>query len=152
MAKRSVPLFLRGYVGQSAANTYVEKEIDTNLNAAISSNVMYITSIVIERFGSLAAANEEISLQLTKDSFGSMQPVHDSSVIWAYKHRAAGANIGVEVMVAEFEIVMPVPVLGSIYLGLNTTALAIPETVSYRLGYELQKVTQAEMVRLLAAS
>lgn len=158
--------FLRFSVAESAASTYTEKEIDTNLSAE-RGVMMEIHSIEIHNnahgnLGEVAAGNDEsIQFHISRESKTAIILPDNSDTILMdgivlSRSPAIGTDAGplwmLNQQVLRYDFPMPIPyVKPSIFaavLGTDATGLA---TIRGRIGYTLRLIDREEFLELLVA-
>lgn len=158
--------FLRFDVEESAAATYTEKELDTNLSAE-RGVMMEIHSIEIYspdfvNFLEVAAgAFESFAFHVARESKTVVQPFQDSDVIAFFSRtleRAAaiGTDAGPLYFMSEnvlrVDFPMPIPyVKPSIFVAVAGTDASATFQVQGRIGYTLRDIDREEFLELLVA-
>lgn len=157
--------FLRFSVTESAAATFTQAEIDTNLSAE-RGVMMEIHSIEIDHnvfqyFREVAANSAEWwRFQVTRETKTGLINGNDADLIWQVSQQitraaAIGTDTGPLYALSDttlrVDFPLPIPyVKPSIFVNLQATA-ASPTTVYGRIGYTLREVSREEFLELLVA-
>ena len=161
MGKRQVELrsqylnFLRFQVVESAASTFTQAEIDTNLSAE-RGVMMEIHSVELDLttlnlFDEVPAAGQEnLRIQVTRETKSSAISLNDSDVIAQFRPEIVrSAAIGTDAgplyfftdKVVRVQFAMPLPyVKPSIFVGIQGSDAASAHTVNGRIGYTLRDI------------
>lgn len=157
--------FLRGSVTESAASTYTETEIDTNLSAE-RGVMMEIHSIDFDfsllQLKEVAANGEEgLAMQVIRETKTDILNVNDADLIGKIeKNLFRAAAIGTDAGPLWYEdnrpytihFPRPIPyVKPSIFIGIKGTTAGSANTGRVRLGFTLRKVSRNEFLELLIA-
>ena len=158
--------FLRGDLVESAAATFTQEEIDTNLSAE-RGVMMEIHSVEFQlknlvNFDEVAAGGVEwVHVQLTRDSKTAVADISDADVIAAERRivvrsPAIGTDAGplwfVSDEIVRFDFALPIPyVKPSIFFGLQASDATLTHRVHYRIGYTLRDISREEFLELLVA-
>lgn len=164
--KREFISFLRGAVSESAASTFTELEIDTNLSAE-RGVMMNIHSIEFEfqHISELTEAaqgtGETIFAQVTRESKTAIVSINDSDVIAVSKPIfARGPTIGTDAgplyflteRVRKIVFEKPIPyVKPSIFLGIHGSDATQAHSVFIRIGFSVEEINRTEFLELLVA-
>lgn len=138
---------IRGSVTESAANTYTEQSISTNLVA--QGDAMFMATglwVMMDPKGVLVNADEQwMHLAYTSQSFV-ITPSH-ADFIWGQCWQNTGAAAVLEVIryipIDHFPIASP-----TIYLGTQGVSLAQAGSVAFKLAGYLQKVSTTDFFRI----
>lgn len=159
--------FLRFTVTESAAGTFTQTELDTNLSAE-RGVMMEIHSLEIEsstnQFTLLkevaAGSNEDIRLQLTRDSKAAIIGLNDADCVALLKKEVTrSAAIGTDAgplwiydsLIWKIDFALPIPyVKPSIFVGIQSS-LASAGTMVGRIGYTLRDIDRETFLELLVA-
>lgn len=159
--------FLRFSVTESAAGTFTQVELDTNLSAE-RGVMMEIHSIELEsatnQFTLLkevaAASNEDIRLQVTRDSKTAMVNLNDADCLALFKKEitrsaAIGTDSGplwiYDDLVHKIDFALPLPyVKPSIFVGIQSSVATLG-TMAGRIGYTLRDIDREDFLELLVA-
>jgi len=159
--------FLRFSVTQSAAATFTQTELDTNLSAE-RGVMMEIHSFEVD-FGNngfsllrevAASGIEELLIQLTRDSKAAIVATNDSDFLAGVKKQitrsaAIGTDAGPltvydsQIYTVNFPLPLPY-VKPSIFIGLNSTASSAA-IITGRIGYTLREIEREDFLELLVA-
>lgn len=157
--------FLRGKVTESAASTYTENEIDTNLSAE-RGVMMEIHSVEFDftllQLAEIAAAGEEsLAMQLVRESKSAIVNVDDPDLLckrgeYMFRSAAIGTDAGPlwYKHVRPIQIIFPKPlpyVKPSIVVGILGSDASAVNTGRFRIGYTLRKINKTEFLELLIA-
>lgn len=172
MAKKDVSLrgeflnFLSGSLSESAAATYRELEIDTNLSAE-RGVMMEIHSVEIARIGTellaevAQGASETAGFHLARETKTSLLAINDKDVVIAdiFELTRAG-TIGTDAgplwfqfnRYQKYDFSMPIPyVKPSIFLGVQGSDASGFTGVNFRIGYTLREISREDFLSLLVA-
>lgn len=158
--------YLRFSVSESAASTFTQVEIDTNLNVE-RGVMMEIHSVelqlaTINLFDEVPAAGQELlQIQVTRDSKTGIVNLNDSDVIALhspeiFRSGAIGTDAGPlyvftnRIQVIHFPLAIPY-VKPSIFVGILGTDSGGAHTVRGRIGYTLRDITREDFLELLVA-
>lgn len=157
--------FLRAKVTESAAATFTQLEVDTNLSAE-RGVMMEIHSIEIdfETWNLLrevaAAATEQVHVQVTRETKSATAELNDSDVLArVMKQITRSAAIGTDAgplwvetdRMVRLDFPLPIPyVKPSIFIGILGTH-ATPATAYVRIGYTLREIDREDFLELLVA-
>lgn len=157
--------FLRGKVSESAASTYTENEIDTNLSAE-RGVMMEIHSIEFDftllQLKEISADGEEsMAMQLVRESKSSIVNVDDPDLLckhgeYMFRAAAIGTDAGPlyynHVRPVQVNFLKPIPyVKPSIIVGIQGSDASAVNTGRFRIGYTLRKINKTEFLELLIA-
>lgn len=143
----------RGVVTESAANTFTETAIDTNLS--VHGNVIAMIEglqvlIPMATMLLLTANRDGLSWQLTKDTKAALVGMNDDDVVTADAISLYLATSGSSIMKGHqcYSIQPgPFPLLGNLYLGVQGESLASAASISCMVHYRLRTVSELEAVR-----
>ena len=157
--------FLRFTVDESAAATFTQQELDTNLSAE-RGVLMEIHSIEFEFLDSIlmrevaAGASEQIICQITRESKSANATLNDADVIAKAWHQISrSAAIGTDAgplyftpdSMIKIDFPLPIPyVKPSIFVGIVAT-IATATRVRGRIGYTIRDIARDEFLELLVA-
>lgn len=158
--------FLRFSVTESAAATFTEVELDTNLSAerGILMEIHSIEYYLQSNFGLLrevaAGATEQFECQVTRETKSAILNLNDADLIGKYglqvtRSAAIGTDAGP--LWLPYEVVhkdvfeLPIPyVKPSIFVGILSSFSSVA-TISGRIGYTLRDISREEFLELLVA-
>lgn len=140
---------LLGSLTLSAANTFTQQSLNTNIDAPAA---LLIKAVEFSWNEALNANAEQIEIQLTQDSKTSMVGINDKDVIAKMTREEILATSGVHIDPYQQMIVLPKPgiivVRDTIYLGGNSAGLAGVATYQVKVYYEQIKLSTAEALTL----
>lgn len=157
--------FLRFEVTESAAATYTQKTIDTQLSIdrsiiwmIHSVDVFGINSMNLE--DSAQNASESMNLQITRESKSSIIEYDDADLVERFQYAVKRyATIGTDTgpvcipAVDPLKCVFPIPIAyaaQNIHVGIQTSH-ATPQVIRGRIGYTLRKVSDKFFYRVASA-
>ena len=157
--------FLRFSLDESAAATFTQLELDTNLSAE-RGILMEIHSVEFESLDDIlmrevaAGASEQIICQVTRESKTANATINDADVIAKLWHQISrSAAIGTDAgplyftpgSMVKVDFPLPIPyVKPSIFIGLVAT-IATATRIRGRIGYTLRDIEREEFLELLVA-
>jgi hypothetical protein len=158
--------FLSGTLSESAAATYRELEIDTNLSAE-RGVMMEIHSVEIARIGAelltevAQGASETSGFHLARESKTSLLSINDKDVIIAdVLELARAGTIGTDAgplwtffnRYQRYDFAMPIPyVKPSIFFGVIGSDASGFTGANFRIGYTLREIDREDFLSLLVA-
>lgn len=158
--------FLRFDVVESAAATYTQTELDTNLSAErgvmmeIHSIELYSPDYVNLTEVS-TAASESIAAHIARESKTTATPLDDADIIAFFSRgMIRSAAIGTDAgplwtfidNVQRVDFPMPIPyVKPSIFVGVMGTDASVTARIRGRIGYTLRDIDREEFLELLIA-
>lgn len=158
--------FIVGTLSESAAATYRELEIDTNLSAE-RGVMMEIHSVELSLIGGelltevAAGASETIGFHLSRASKTSLIAVGDrdcvvSNIREIARSAAIGTDAGPLTIVFDrymkFDFAMPIPyVKPSIFFGVTGSDASGLTGAAFRIGYTLREIDREDFLSLLVA-
>jgi len=140
---------LRGAVTETAANTYTEVQVDTNL-AIRGDHVFIISGIWFLAAGSLAGAADMIQCQIAYASQTGIISVNDPDWLCGWRWRMELTTSGSTVWEPMRYIPInhfPIAVSG-LYLGIQGASLGAAATIAAKIEGYHQKVNTQEYFRL----
>lgn len=149
------PNFWRFDLTESAANTYSEQTIDTNLSA--ERGVIALIDTITIQLPELTTADDEIEVQfIIHDGQTAILDLDDVNMIWKQHYIVQGFSTDAAVVFMEFvkthNFVNAIPYIApNLTLGIQGTSLAAAGRVRGRVGYRLKKVTQSQYLALLSS-
>lgn len=158
--------FLRFQVVESAASTFTETEIDTNLSAE-RGVMMEIHSVefdltTLQLFDEVAAGGQEnLRVQITRETKSALVSMNDADLIAQVRREIIrSAAIGTDAgplyiltdKVLRIDFPLPIPyVKPSIFVGVQGSDAASAHTVNGRIGYTLRDIEREDFLELLVA-
>lgn len=154
-ANLEIPHVWRFDVTESAANTYTEQTVDTNLSAerGVIAQIDHV-SVQIEE---MPTANDELHVQgIINPGQTGILDLDSGNVLflqhWATPNFAATNEARRQRMVEGYDFIVPVPYIApTITIGIQGTSLAAAARVRARVVYRLKKVSQAQYLALLSS-
>lgn len=158
--------FLRFRVTETAAATFTESEIDTNLSAERGVMMeIHSVELFLEQSTLLsevpAAGEEDIHVQITRETKTAIANFLDADVVARFNREvtrsaAIGTDAGPLYLLSEnvvkLDFPMPIPyVKPSIFVGIQGSDAATAQVVSGRIGYTLRDVDREDFLELLVA-
>lgn len=158
--------FLRFRVTESAAATFTESEIDTNLSAERGVMMeIHSVELFLENNTLLsevpAGGEEDIHVQITRESKTAIANFLDADVIARVNREVTrSAAIGTDAgplylfgdNVIKLDFPLPVPyVKPSIFVGIQGSDASTAQIVSGRIGYTLREINAEDFLGLLVA-
>lgn len=158
--------FIRFSVTESAAATFTQVEVDTNLSAE-RGVMMEIHSVDVDcqnlnLFDEVPAGGQEsLRVQITRESKTALTSFNDADCLFktnpeVIRSAAIGTDAGPlwfyanKVISVYFPLSMPY-VKPSIFVGIQGTDAASTHTVTGRIGYTLREIEREDFLELLVA-
>lgn len=158
--------FLRFGAVESAAATYTQTEVDTNLSAErgvfmeIHSIELFTASLAL--LDEVAAGgNENVTVQITRETKGSITTANDADLIHISglqlsRSSAIGTDAGPLYYLyprdRTFHFPVPIPyVKPSIFIGVQGSDAAGTWSIAGRIGYTLREISRSDFLELLVA-
>ena len=158
--------YLRFSLAESAAATYTELELDTNLSAE-RGVMMKIHSIevyneqLVNVLEVAQSSTEGIAWHVAREGKSIVTPLNDADVI-AFQNtllfRAAtiGTDAGplwfLQELVSKIDFALPIPyVKPSIFIAVQGTDATATAGIKGRIGYTLEEIDRTEFIELLVA-
>ena len=158
--------YLRFSLSESAAATYTELELDTNLSAE-RGVMMKIHSVEVyqdelENLLEVAAsAVEGIAWHVARETKTVVTAIQDADIIAfqnlsLFRSAAIGTDAGplyfIRNLVEKIDFALPIPyVKPSIFIAVQGTDASAVATIRGRIGYTLEEIDRTEFIELLVA-
>ena len=158
--------YLRFSLTESAASTYTELEIDTNLSAerGVMMNIHSIEVYNEDLVNVLEVAQssvEGIAWHLARESKTAVTPINDADVIAfqntiLFRAPTIGTDAGplwfLSELVSKVDFALPIPyVKPSIFVAVQGMDASATSRLKGRIGYTLEEIDRTEFIELLVA-
>ena len=151
MAKEYIKVSLRGTVTESAANTFTQVSIPTNIGQ--DARTVFVLSAVNLRWIGVFDQNETAGVQLTRQTKAALAGLDDPDVLMTWNWELVMTTSGAQAVDrAPWTVVPEIAVAqSSLFLGVAGTNATNPYTVSVALWGYLQSVSQTDFYRIASS-
>lgn len=151
--RRIYPSAWRFDLTESAANTYTEQSVDTGINLE-SQFVAMVHHVSVQRPALSASDVQHVQFVSNAGQVDVLDLDNPIQLLFQTWHQGAFTDPGgvAHALVNGFDFRIPFPYVGStITMGIKGESLASALRIRARVWYTLEKVPEAEFLRLLAA-